>query len=95
MRRYCRTCLVTTALTLITLAPLESGDGPVYVQKIIRSLTPNWKPYRFSLKANATDPKARLVISASQLGTFLNDAGAAFRHTFPANSVTVLRLRLH
>jgi alpha-L-arabinofuranosidase len=24
----------------------------------------------------------------------LNDAGAAFRHTFPANSVTVLRLRL-
>ena len=24
----------------------------------------------------------------------LNDAGAAFRHTFPANSVTVLRLKL-
>jgi alpha-N-arabinofuranosidase len=24
----------------------------------------------------------------------LNDAGAAFHHTFPANSVTVLRLKL-
>ncbi|MEI6783536.1 MAG: alpha-L-arabinofuranosidase C-terminal domain-containing protein [Verrucomicrobiota bacterium] len=57
---------------------LESVDGRAYAREIIRSLTPVWKNYRLSLKANATDPKARLVISASRPGTFWLDMVSLF-----------------
>jgi alpha-L-arabinofuranosidase len=57
---------------------LEGSGDTVYAQKIIRSLTPDWKQYRLSLNSNATDPKARLVISASQPGTFWLDMVSLF-----------------
>jgi len=57
---------------------LESGNGIVHAEKNLRSLTPDWKRYRLSLKASATDPKARLVISASQAGTFWLDMVSLF-----------------
>ncbi len=60
------------------VASLESGDGVVYAQKTISSLTPDWKQYRVSLTANATDPKARLVISTSRAGTFWLDMVSLF-----------------
>jgi alpha-L-arabinofuranosidase len=60
------------------VASLESSDGVVYAQKTISSLTADWKRYRLSLKANATDPKARLVISASRAGTFWLDMVSLF-----------------
>ena len=57
---------------------LESSDGKVYAQKIIRSLATDWKHYRLSLKPSATDPKARLVISANRPGTFWLDMVSLF-----------------
>jgi alpha-L-arabinofuranosidase len=57
---------------------LEGGDGTVYAEKTLRSLSAEWKRYRFSLKASATDPKARLVISARQPGTFWLDMVSLF-----------------
>ena len=60
------------------IASLESGDGVVYAQKNISSLTADWKQYRLSLTAKATDPKARLVISTSRAGTFWLDMVSLF-----------------
>jgi alpha-L-arabinofuranosidase len=57
---------------------LESGNGTAYARKAIRSLTPGWKHCQLSLKPNATDPKARLVISASRPGTFWVDMVSLF-----------------
>jgi alpha-L-arabinofuranosidase len=60
------------------VAALENADGVVYAQKTISSLAPDWKNYRLSLTANATDPKARLVISTSRAGTFWLDMVSLF-----------------
>ena len=57
---------------------LEGSEGTVYAQKSIQSLTPNWKRYQLTLKANATDPKARLAITATQPGTFWLDMVSLF-----------------
>jgi alpha-L-arabinofuranosidase len=57
---------------------LEGSEGTVYAQKSIQSLTPNWKRYQLTLKANATDPKARLAITAAQPGTFWLDMVSLF-----------------
>jgi alpha-L-arabinofuranosidase len=57
---------------------LEGSDGTVYAQQSIRSLTPDWKRYQLTLKANATDPKARLAITATQPGTFWLDMVSLF-----------------
>jgi alpha-L-arabinofuranosidase len=57
---------------------LEGSDGTVYAQKSIQSLAPDWKRYQLTLKANATDPKARLVITATQPGTFWLDMVSLF-----------------
>jgi alpha-L-arabinofuranosidase len=57
---------------------LESSEGTVYAEKTIRSLTSDWKRYQFALKAKATDPKARLVITARQAGTFWLDMVSLF-----------------
>ena len=57
---------------------LESRGGTVYAQELIRSLSHNWKRYRLSLEANASDPKARLVICASRPGTFWLDMVSLF-----------------
>jgi alpha-L-arabinofuranosidase len=60
------------------VASLESSGGVSYAQKTISSVTHEWKHYRLSLTANATDPKARLVISTSQAGTFWLDMVSLF-----------------
>ena len=57
---------------------LEGSDGRAYAREIIRSLTPDWKSYRLSLRPNATDPKARLVISSGRPGTFWLDMVSLF-----------------
>jgi len=57
---------------------LESSNGTAYAQSTIRSLTPEWKRYQFALKANATDPKARLVITSKRPGTFWLDMVSLF-----------------
>jgi alpha-L-arabinofuranosidase len=73
---------------------LESSDGKLYAQKIIRSLATDWKHYGLSLKASATDPKARLVISASQPGTFWLDMVSLFPKQTWKNRPNGLRLDL-
>src|ERR1035437_7633639 len=60
------------------VASLESSNGVVYAQKTIPSLTADWQGYRPSLTANASDPKARLVISTSRAGTFWLDMVSLF-----------------
>ena len=60
---------------------LEASNGLVYAQEGITQLTPEWKSYKVSLKAKATDPKARLVISATQAGTFWLDMVSLFPKT--------------
>ncbi len=57
---------------------LESDDRVVYAQARIPSLSHQWKAYRFSLTAQGTDPKARLVISTTQPGTFWLDMVSLF-----------------
>ena len=57
---------------------LEGKGGRAYAREVIRSLTPEWKSYRFSLKPNATDPQACLVITASRPGTFWLDMVSLF-----------------
>ncbi len=57
---------------------LEAADGAVCATGQIDGLTPEWKPYKLSLKAAATDPKARLVISSGKPGTFWLDMVSLF-----------------
>jgi len=57
---------------------LEGADGTECASGQIPALTPEWAHYGITLKANATDPKARLVISAAQPGTFWLDMVSLF-----------------
>ncbi|MCY2988589.1 MAG: DUF1080 domain-containing protein [Planctomycetota bacterium] len=58
---------------------LESADGKtVYAQCSITGATAEWKTLQASLKANGTDPKARLVIGATQSGTVWLDMVSLF-----------------
>ena len=57
---------------------LESSAGTAYAESAIRSLTPEWRRYQLALKANATDPKARLAITVSGPGTFWLDMVSLF-----------------
>jgi alpha-L-arabinofuranosidase len=50
----------------------------VYAQQQTPSLTGEWKHYKFSLKSTATDPRARLVISTTNRGTFWLDMVSLF-----------------
>ena len=59
-------------------ASLESTNGIVYAQGRIPSIVPDWKTYKLSLKAAANDPKARLVISTTNSGTFWLDMVSLF-----------------
>ncbi|MCU0873786.1 MAG: carbohydrate binding domain-containing protein, partial [Pirellulaceae bacterium] len=52
---------------------LESTDGLVYAQEKFSDLTPEWSKFTATLTATLTDPKARLVVSADQPGTFWLD----------------------
>lgn len=52
---------------------LESTDGLVYAQEKFNKLASTWKNFTATLTARATDPRARLVISADKPGTFWLD----------------------
>ena len=52
---------------------LESSDSVVYATAPLPALTGDWQNYHVALKAGTSDPKARLVISTSQAGTFWLD----------------------
>ena len=57
---------------------LEGADGTVRASGQVDGLTPEWKHYGLSLKADATDSKARLVISTGKPGTFWLDMVSLF-----------------
>jgi alpha-L-arabinofuranosidase len=57
---------------------LEGSNGTVYAKGELKALTPEWKRHTVALKASATDPKARLVISAEKPGTFWLDVVSLF-----------------
>jgi len=57
---------------------LESLGGVVYAEATLRHVASDWSRYTCSLKPNATDPKARLVISTSRPGTFWLDMVSLF-----------------
>jgi alpha-L-arabinofuranosidase len=59
-------------------ASLESGRGAVYAEEHLPLLSADWKRYHLTLKAGATDPKARLVIGARRSGTFWLDMVSLF-----------------
>jgi alpha-L-arabinofuranosidase len=57
---------------------IESSDGVVSAQTKEIVLMPEWNKYCFSLIARNTDPKARLVISTTNAGTFWLDMVSLF-----------------
>ena len=57
---------------------LESADSVVYAREKIKALTGDWQTFTLTLKSDATDPKARLVISADKPGTFWLDMVSLF-----------------
>ena len=57
---------------------LESQNGTIYASAKITGLGVDWKPYHLWLRANQTDPQARLVISTTQPGTFWLDMVSLF-----------------
>jgi alpha-L-arabinofuranosidase len=52
---------------------LQSADGQVYAQRTLRGLGSQWKRFAAVLTASATDPKARLVLSANGDGALWLD----------------------
>ncbi len=57
---------------------LESVSGAVYAEAKIDGLQPQWNKLDCTLKSNATDPKARLVICAPSTGTIWLDMVSLF-----------------
>ena len=57
---------------------LESADSVPYATAQLPALTGDWKKLTIDLKAGASDPKARLVISATMAGTFWLDMVSLF-----------------
>ncbi len=57
---------------------LESADSVVYATERMKALTADWQTYALTLKADTTDPKARLVISTEKAGTFWLDGVSLF-----------------
>jgi alpha-L-arabinofuranosidase len=52
---------------------LQSTDGRVYAQRMLRRFGTDWKRFSAVLTANGTDPKARLVLTANGNGTLWLD----------------------
>ncbi|MHB8523448.1 MAG: alpha-L-arabinofuranosidase C-terminal domain-containing protein [Limisphaerales bacterium] len=62
---------------------LSGPEGQTYAATRIEGLSANWQQFHASLRAQATDPKARLVISAAQPGTVWLDVVSLFpKQTF-------------
>ena len=63
----------------VLIVTLESSDGKrVYAEAKIDGVTAQWKTYKLSLTASDADPKARIVIAATQPGTFELDMVSLF-----------------
>jgi alpha-L-arabinofuranosidase len=56
----------------------SSADGRVYAAANVSGLSTEWKTYRLALKAQGTDPKARLVVATAKPGTFWLDMVSLF-----------------
>lgn len=52
---------------------LESKDGAIYGQTEISGLKPGWSRFNTTIKVTASDPAARLTITAKHSGTFWID----------------------
>ena len=57
---------------------LESKDGKVYAKETIKTVGEDWKKFQFTLTSSGTDPKARLVVRASQKGAVWLDMVSLF-----------------
>jgi alpha-L-arabinofuranosidase len=57
---------------------VESADSVVYAKAQVKGLTADWQTFAFALTSDATDPKARLVISADKPGVFWLDCVSLF-----------------
>jgi alpha-L-arabinofuranosidase len=71
---YARSPGSTAPLTIT----LESRSGVVLASERIKKVGQDWKKIKLSLVANATDPQARLVIAATQPGTYWLDMISLF-----------------
>ncbi len=60
------------------IATLESADGKVLAREQVAGIGAGWKQFRATFKLTATDPKARLVLSAAQPGTVWLDFVSLF-----------------
>jgi len=59
-------------------ARLEGADGKVYASAVISGITETWAPFTAALKANATDPQARLVLGKQAPGVVWLDVVSLF-----------------
>ena len=57
---------------------LQGADGSTYATATIRGFGPEWRQYKAALTASATDPKARLAITANAPGTIWLDVVSLF-----------------
>ena len=63
----------TEGFTGPLIATLESTNGQVLARERVPGIGTGWKQFRATFKANATEAKARLVLSATQPGTMWLD----------------------
>lgn len=57
---------------------LQNRDGRVYARKSLSGFSPDWKQSRLTLTATGDEPKARLVLTATQPGTLCLDMVSLF-----------------
>jgi alpha-L-arabinofuranosidase len=57
---------------------LQSADGTIYARGSFDRLGSDWKRFRFALTSAGTNPKAKLVLSASHAGTVWLDMVSLF-----------------
>jgi alpha-L-arabinofuranosidase len=60
------------------IATLESSTSVVHAKGDISPLSTDWKPYKLTLTANATDAHARLAITSTQAAVFWLDMVSLF-----------------
>jgi len=59
-------------------AALENAAGAVHGEAVVPSVSDRWRRYRVELVSRATDPRARLVITADRPGTLWLDVVSLF-----------------
>jgi alpha-L-arabinofuranosidase len=57
---------------------LQGADGKIYARESVAELGGDWKKFEVTLTAAATDPKAKLVLSAAHTGTVWLDMISLF-----------------